>query len=109
LEILQAATEQGPAIDSSSGIVAWLRGEFDTARVYFDRATSGLVGNYEQRIQALWFVPHDPAALAYDHLAWDRQVHRDLAGAEFQLRRAVQRSDQLGQPQSHTTMSTPST
>lgn len=81
LEVLQAATEQGrqwfrPAIDGSSGIVAWLRGEFDTARVYFDQATTGLGDDYEQRIQALWFVPHDPVALAHEHLAWDRLVTR---------------------------------
>lgn len=104
LEVLQAATEHGrqwfrPAIDGSAGIVAWLRGEFDAARLHFDQATTGRVDDYEQQIQALWFVPHDPVALAHEHLAWDRLVHGDLAGAEVQLKQAVHRAAQLGYPQ----------
>jgi hypothetical protein len=102
--VVQAAAAQGrrlfrPAIDFSSGIVAWLRGEFDPARAYFNRTTMGLVEDYEHQIQALWFVPHDPVATAHEYLAWDRLVHGDLAGAEVQLMDAVHRSEQLGYPQ----------
>ena len=103
LQAAQAATEHGrqwfrPALAGSSGIVAWLRGEFDTAREYFEQATD-LVDDYEHRIQAIWFVPHDPVALAHEHLAWYRLVQGDLAGAEVQLKRAVDRANQLGYPQ----------
>ncbi len=103
MEALQAATEQGrewlrPALAGSAGIVAWLRGEFDSARDYFEQATD-LADEYEQRMQAIWFVPHDPVALAHEHLAWHRLVQGDLAGAEAQLKRAVDRADQLGYPQ----------
>lgn len=103
LQALQAATEHGrqwfrPALAGSSGIVAWLRGEFDTAREHFEQAT-GLAAEYEQRMRAIWFVPHDPVALAHEHLAWFRLVQGDLTGAEVQLKRAVDRANQLGYPQ----------
>jgi class 3 adenylate cyclase len=104
LQAAQAATEYGrqrfrPALCGSMGIVAWLRGEFATAREYFDRATTGLSDDYEQRLQAMWFVPHDPVALAHEHLAWYRLIQGDLAGAEVQLKRAVDRASRLGYPQ----------
>ena len=103
LQIGQTATGHGrqwfrPALAGSAGIVAWLRGDFDTARTCFEQAT-GLAEEYEQRIQDMWFVPHDPVALAHEHLAWDRWVHGDLAGAETQLKRAVDRASKLGYPQ----------
>jgi class 3 adenylate cyclase/tetratricopeptide (TPR) repeat protein len=88
-----------PAVDGSAGIIAWLRGEFDTARAYFGRAITDRAVEYERRLQDLWFVPHDPVALAHEHLAWDRLVHGDLAGAEEQLTRARGRADKLGYPQ----------
>jgi class 3 adenylate cyclase len=104
LELAQAAAEQGqrllrPAIDGSEGILAWLRGEFDTARAYFNQATTDLAEDYENQIQTLWFIPHDPVATAHEYLAWDRLVHGDLAGAEAQLTRAMHRADGLGYPQ----------
>jgi class 3 adenylate cyclase len=103
IHALQAATEHGrewfrPALAGSTGIVEWLRGEFATARTYFEQAT-GLADEYEQRIQALWFVPHDPVALAHEHLAWHRLVQGDLTGTEMELKRAVDRASQLGYPQ----------
>lgn len=104
LKVLQAGTEHGrqwfrPAIAGSSGIVAWLHDEFDTARAYFEQATTRLAEDYEHQIQALWFVPHDPVALSHEHLAWDRLIHGDLLGAEGQLIRAVHRAHHLGYPQ----------
>jgi class 3 adenylate cyclase/tetratricopeptide (TPR) repeat protein len=102
--ILQADAEPGrrslrPAIDGSSGIVAWLRGDFDTARTHFEQATANLSEGYERRLQTLWFVPHDPVALAHEHLAWDHNIRGDLAGAEQELKRAVERTNTLGYPQ----------
>ena len=104
LHALEAATEQDrqwfrPALAGSSGIVAWLRGEFDTAREYFEQATTGVAGDYEQRLRAIWFVPHDPVALAHEHLAWHRLVRGDLEGAEVQLKSAIDRANHLGYPQ----------
>ena len=93
LQALRATTEGDrqwfrPALGGSAGIVAWLRGEFEAASGYFEQAT-GMDDGYEQRIQAIWFVPHDPVALAHEHLAWHRLVQGDLPGAEAQLTRAV--------------------
>jgi class 3 adenylate cyclase/tetratricopeptide (TPR) repeat protein len=104
VEIAQAATEQGrqwfhPAIDFSLGMVAWLRGEFDTARTYLNQATTDLAEDYERHTQTVWLVPNDRVATAHQYLAWDRLVHGDLAGAEALLKRAVHRSDELGYPQ----------
>ena len=61
-----------PAVDGSAGIIAWLRGEFDTARTVFrpgDHRTGLLSTSAGYRT---WFAPHDPVALAHEHLAWDR-------------------------------------
>jgi class 3 adenylate cyclase/tetratricopeptide (TPR) repeat protein len=104
LDVLRAGTEHNrqwfrPAIDGSSGIQAWLGGEFDAAKTHFEQATTGLTEDYEHRIQAVWFIPHDPVALAHEHLAWVHVVHGDLARAEAQLMRAVHRAGQLGYPQ----------
>jgi hypothetical protein len=104
LELLQAHREQklqwlGPAIDCGSGMVAYLRGEFDTARAYFDLATVGMVEDDHNPVEAWWFVPHDPVALAHGHLAFVRVLCGDLAGAEAELIRAVRRAEQLGFPQ----------
>lgn len=104
LKLVRTAAEQGrqwfhPAIDFTSGIVAWLRGEFDTARAYLDQTTTGPAEAYDHQIQTLRFVPNDPVSTAHQYLAWDRLVHGDLAGAEAQLARAVHRSEQLGYPQ----------
>ncbi|WP_239645737.1 adenylate/guanylate cyclase domain-containing protein [Mycobacterium sp. UM_CSW] len=104
LQAAVAATEHGrqgfrPALCGSTGIVAWLRGEFATASEHFDQAAAGLADDYEQRLQDMWFVPHDPVALAHEHLAWYRLIQGDLAGADVQLKRAVDRASRLGYPQ----------
>lgn len=103
IQALHAATAHGrewfqPALAGSAGILAWLRGEFDTAREHFEQATM-LGGEYEQRIQAIWFVPHDPVALAHEHLGWHRLIQGDPRGAGAQLERAAERASQLGYPQ----------
>ena len=87
-----------PAIDGALGMVAWLRGEFGTARTHFEQATAGLSED-DHHIEALWFIPVDPVALAHEQLARDRLAHGDLTGAEAELVHAMRRADQLGFPQ----------
>lgn len=104
LELVRQGTEYGerwfrPAIDSATGIVAWLRGDFDTARAHFHQAASGLPDDYERKIQDMWSVPHDPVALAREHLAWDCLIRGDVSGAEAQLSGAIDRASHLGYPQ----------
>ncbi len=88
-----------PAIESALGMVAFQRGQFDTARAHFERATAGLTEDDEHHIEALWFIPDDPIALAHEHLALDLLLHGDLPAAEAQFADAARRADELGFPQ----------
>jgi class 3 adenylate cyclase/tetratricopeptide (TPR) repeat protein len=104
LEVVQTGAEQGrqwfrPAIECALGIVAFLRGEYSTARRHFEQATVRLAEDDEHQIEALWFIPDDPIALAHEHLAMDRLLHGDLTGAEAQINDAMRRAEQLGFPQ----------
>lgn len=104
MELMWESTEHArrwfrPAIAGSLGIVAWLRGEFDTARKYFDQAATGVTDEYENRLQAIWTAPHDPVALAHEHLAWDHLIRGELDSAQARLGEAVDRADRLGYPQ----------
>ena len=104
LELLQARRGQElqwfrPAIEAGLGMVAYLRGEFDSARTYFELATVGMVEDDRNPIKAWWFIPHDPVALAHGHLAFVRLLRGDVTGADAELIRAVRRAEQLGFPQ----------
>ena len=88
-----------PAIAGTLGIVAWLRGEFDSARTHFTHAATGVTEGYEDRLQTIWTAPHDPVALAHEHLAWDQLIRGDVSGAEARLRCAIDRANRLGYPQ----------
>ncbi len=89
----------GPAIQSSQGIVAWIRGELDVAAEFFNRAIEGPVDEYDRQSGRLWTVPHDPIALAREHLGWHCIIRGDLTAAEAEVAGALCRADQLGYPQ----------
>lgn len=102
LDIAAARAERQwlqPVVDGSRGILAWLRGSFDTATQCFEKATTALDENYERQLAKLWFVAHDPVAMAHEHLAWMHLIHGDAARADRQLERAVERTTQLSYPQ----------
>jgi tetratricopeptide (TPR) repeat protein len=88
-----------PAIESALGMVAFQRGQYGTARVHFERAIAGLAEDDEHDLEALWFIPDDPIALAHEHLAIDRVLHGDLPAAKAQFVDAARRADELGFPQ----------
>jgi class 3 adenylate cyclase len=88
-----------PAMESALGMVAFQRGEFGTARGYFEQATMRLPEDNEHHFEELWFIPDDPIALAHEHLAMDRILHGDLPAAEAQFAHAARRADELGFPQ----------
>jgi tetratricopeptide (TPR) repeat protein len=88
-----------PAIESGLGMVAFQRGQFDTARGHFEQAIAGLPEVDEHQIDELWFIPDDPIALAHEHLGMDRVLHGDLPTAEAQFGNAARRAQQLGFPQ----------
>ncbi|MUL82196.1 AAA family ATPase [Mycobacterium sp. CBMA247] len=102
LDIAEARAERPwfrHALDGSRGILAWLGGDFDTATKYFELATRDIDENYEHQLTKLWFVAHDPVALAYEHLAWTHMIRGDIVGADTQLECAVRRTEQLAYPQ----------
>jgi hypothetical protein len=88
----------GPAIDGGLGVVAFLRGESGRSCSYLEQATVGIPKENQQRMNELWYVPHDPVAMAHEHLAMIRIWHGDLAGAEAAIAAARRRADELGVP-----------
>ena len=104
LESLRAGVEEGwqwfrPVIENWFGLVAWLRGDFDAAASHLEAATAGQAAADQRQIEALWFIPNDPAATAHLHLGFTRLVRGDLAGAKAELAQAARRAEQLGFPQ----------
>jgi class 3 adenylate cyclase/tetratricopeptide (TPR) repeat protein len=104
LESLHAGLGEGRQwfrlwLEAQFGLVAWLRGEFDAARSHLEQATAGQAATDHHEIDAVRFVPHEPIASAYIHLALTRLVYGDLAGAEAELAHAARRFEQLGFPQ----------
>jgi tetratricopeptide (TPR) repeat protein len=104
LESLRAGLDQGrlwfgPVIEASFGVVAWLRGEFNSARRHLEGATAGGAPLDEQEIDAVWFIPNEPMATAHIFLGWTRLVCGDLDGVAPELERAAVRARQLGFPQ----------
>jgi tetratricopeptide (TPR) repeat protein len=104
LESLHAGLKQGrqwfrPAIEAVFGGLAWLRGDFDAAATHLEQGTPGQAAADQQHIDALWFLPDDPIAFAYIHLALTRWVRGDLSGAEAELPHAARRTEQLSFPQ----------
>ncbi len=103
LELTESAPDMGrgwlrPMINGALGMVAFLRGEMPNAREFFDKALVSVVKEEQQRMDDLWFVPHDPVSMAHEHLAMDRLWHGDLDGAEAAMSAARQRADELGVP-----------
>ncbi|MBV9088321.1 MAG: AAA family ATPase [Mycobacteriaceae bacterium] len=84
------------AIHAGLGVVAFLRGEFSSARAYFEQGTIDVAP--QDQVDALWSIPTDPVAWSYVFLAVDRVLQGDPAAAEARLSRAVQRAEQLGFP-----------
>ncbi|OBG30222.1 adenylate/guanylate cyclase domain-containing protein [Mycobacterium sp. 852002-51057_SCH5723018] len=88
-----------PAVDSSFGVLAWLRGEFDAAVTYFTEATAGRAPAGQHPIEAVWYLPNEPLASAHLHLSLIRMWRGDLVAAEAELGFAARRAAHLGFPQ----------
>jgi class 3 adenylate cyclase/tetratricopeptide (TPR) repeat protein len=84
------------AIFAALGVVAFLRGEFTSARGHFEQATAHVAP--QEPTDALWTVPMDPVAWSHIYLAVDRALQGDVAGAEARLADALGRAEQLGFP-----------
>ncbi|MFG1931199.1 ATP-binding protein [Mycobacterium sp. NPDC048908] len=87
-----------PVIESNTGLVAFLRGEFASATSHLEAATAGLAAVPQHTVNAGWFLVDEPLAYAHTHLAWARFVRGDLTGAETELARAARHAKKLGFP-----------
>ena len=102
-ESLGARLEQGRqwfgrVIEGSYGVVAWARGEFDAAQSRLERAVTTVSELDKADIDALWYMPNDPIALAHHHLALTRLMRGDLVGAQAELAQAAGWIQQLDFP-----------
>jgi class 3 adenylate cyclase len=87
-----------PINDFAFGMLAWYRGEFDYARTKMETAAQTLTEEGTRALDAMLFMPNDPTAGLYTHLALTRCFDGDLAGAEAELRRAERRCGHLPFP-----------
>jgi class 3 adenylate cyclase len=104
LESLRSAIPEGsdwlrPENTAGFGMVAWYRGEFDSARAKLEPAAAARSDIGAKEIQGWWFMPNEPIASIYTHLALARFVKGDLAGAEDELAKTHRRCEMLGFPQ----------
>ncbi len=98
LELLRAALEQWrpgfwPRIGAWAGVLAFLRGEFDSARTNLELAT-GRGATDDRETETVGFLPIDPIVAAHIHLALVRLVQGDLEAAETELAHAASRVEE---------------
>ena len=96
-EVLRPSLKQGrqwlhPVMKARFGVVAWLRGEFETARLPPHGGPAGQTGNRPAQMRAVWLQPTDPIASTYFYLALTRFVLGDQTGAEAALAQAARRA-----------------
>jgi tetratricopeptide (TPR) repeat protein len=107
LELLRTGLKHGrqwfiPVIEEYVGLLALLRGEFDTAGAHLETAIAGLAaadldGTY--LVDAKWFEVSQPLVYTHTHLASARFMRGDLTGAEAEFAHAALRAEQLGFPE----------
>lgn len=74
-----------PINDFAHGMLAWYRGEFESARDYLDYAAKTLVDSAATELDAMLFMPNHATAGLYTHLALSRFMDGDLTGVDEQL------------------------
>ena len=87
-----------PVNDFAFGMLAWYRGEFDFARTKMETAAQTLTEEGARALDSMLFMPNDPTAGLFTHLALSRCLDGDLAGVDAELRSAERRCDQLPFP-----------
>jgi class 3 adenylate cyclase len=103
LQALEAGVVNGqpsawPTLTAGFGMVAWYRGEFDSARQKLETAASQR-HNVRQEVMAAWFMANEPIASIHTHLALARCIQGDLSGAADELLESARRCDGVGLPQ----------
>jgi class 3 adenylate cyclase/tetratricopeptide (TPR) repeat protein len=84
---------------AGSGIVLWMRGEFDSASTHLEEAANLAVSRGRRDLEAEWFMPFDPVVLDLTSVALVRWVRGDQIGADAALTDAKRWGDELGFPQ----------
>jgi class 3 adenylate cyclase len=79
------------------GMLAWWKGEFDSAREQLEAAAPG-DDLSAPTIEKGWFAPNEPFASVYTYVAMSRFVKGDLVGAEAGLAQSERRCRQVGFP-----------
>lgn len=87
-----------PTITAGFGMVAWYRGEFDSAREQLESAAAQR-HNVKPQVIDSWFMADEPIASIHTHLALARYIQGDLSGAEDELTNSARRCDVVGPPQ----------
>jgi class 3 adenylate cyclase len=88
-----------PFNDAGFGMLAWYRGQFETAHALLSGAADARSESGATELAAVWFMPNEGTASIYTHLALARYIRGDLAGAESELSRTESRCEQLDFPQ----------
>ena len=88
-----------PFNDAGFGMLAWYRGEFDSARDKLEAAAALRSDEGAQELAAVWFMPNEGTASIYTHLALARFMKGDVTGAEADLAKTEQRCEELDFPQ----------
>ena len=96
--VVNGRPSEWPTVTAGFGMVAWYRGEFDTARQKLETAASQR-HNVRQEVVAAWFMANEPIASIHTHLALARYIQGDLSGAEDELLESARRCDAVGVPQ----------
>jgi class 3 adenylate cyclase len=96
--IVKGQVQAFPTITAGFGMVAWYRGEFDSAREQLETAAARR-HNVGRALTASWFMANEPVASIHTHLALARYIKGDLSGADDELVNSAQRCDAVGLPQ----------
>jgi class 3 adenylate cyclase len=88
-----------PFNDAGFGMVAWYRGDFDTACEWLEGAAQSRSEEGAKELEAVWFMPNEGTASIYTHLALAHYIKGDLASAEAELERTERRCETLAFPQ----------
>lgn len=87
-----------PAVDAICGVVAVLRADLPGAHSHLTAAAVDQSASDQRLVDAVWFLPNDPAASAHVNLAIAHLVGGNLVAAEQQCVQAERRSADLGFP-----------
>jgi class 3 adenylate cyclase/tetratricopeptide (TPR) repeat protein len=103
IESLRNGLKQGrpwfrPVIQTLSGWVAWLHGEFDAAVSHLEAAAATLAAADQHKRFSKRFQVNEPLAYTHIYLASARLMRGDLTGAETEFAHAARRAETLGFP-----------